>query len=327
MSKISLMTYVKSEIPRIDAALKTNIKTMPASSRHIAEHIFAAGGKRLRPLLTILIARILGYKAEDIYPLAASVEMIHAATLLHDDVIDNAAVRRARPAAHKVFGITETILAGDALLARASCINACYGDTRLVECMAHALEKTASGQIMEIDRRRKKNLELDDYFAIIKGKTAFMISCACELGAIKSGAEDKLIKYAADFGLNLGMAFQIVDDALDFAPQGKTGKPEGGDVREGKLTPPLYLYLSALPEKERDIFFEKFSKNALSEADISKICTALRNGSYDQKARNMADSYLDRARDAFTNLSYNLPKSNEKEMLRQIIKQVRDREI
>ncbi len=327
MSKITLAATVKTERPRIDAALSANVASMPAPARRVAEHVLHAGGKRLRPLLTVLMARLMGYRGSDIYPLAATMEMLHAATLLHDDVIDNADTRRGKTAAHRLFGVTETILAGDALLARASRVVAGYRDMTLVECLAVTLEETAAGQILELERQTGGCLDMDRYFEVIRGKTAWMIRASCEMGALKAGADAGVVALAAEYGLQLGMAFQIVDDALDFTPSRKTGKPEGGDLREGKLTPPLYLYLASGLEDERQAFFDRFAAGALSDGEVARVCAAVRAGGFDTAARGLADSYLDKAREAFAALAAPLPDSQEKTLLEAVIRYVRDREI
>ena len=228
------------ELPPINKALSRAAEGLPHPVR--PRHIFEAGGKRLRPLLTILMARLLGCDKKDIYDLAVTMEMLHAATLLHDDVLDNADTRRGKPAAHTIFNATSTILAGDAMLAHANALVAQCGDPRLCLCFSEATSRTAAGEILEIAAQHQVETTAEEYEEIIRGKTAWLIRASCQLGALRAGADDALVEAAAAYGENIGMAFQIVDDALDFAPQSVTGKPSGGDVREGKLTPPLRMY-------------------------------------------------------------------------------------
>jgi octaprenyl-diphosphate synthase len=333
-----LAAYIRSEQPRIDATLNALTAQLPSPVRPVAEHILHAGGKRLRPLLTVLTASLLGYRADDILPLAAAMEMVHMATLLHDDVIDKADSRRAQPAAHRKFGATRAILAGDALLAKANRIMAGYGDPRLLSCLAAALEETAAGQILELDLQAAVPfdnthglaLDLDYYFAVVQGKTAWMLRACCELGALRAGADEAALEDAALYGLSIGMAFQIVDDALDFAPAGTTGKPEGGDVREGKLTPPLAFYMESLPATERPAFVRDFLGRELDAADVARIAAAVRAGGFDRAARNMADLYLGTARVALDRLTAGRPDGRadgpERALLEAVIRYVRDRE-
>ena len=172
-------------------------------------------------------------------------EMLHAATLLHDDVLDNADTRRGKPAAHTIFNATSTILAGDAMLAHANALVAQCGDPRLCLCFSEATSRTAAGEILEIAAQHQVETTAEEYEEIIRGKTAWLIRASCQLGALRAGADDALVEAAAAYGENIGMAFQIVDDALDFAPQSVTGKPSGGDVREGKLTRPCACIATA----------------------------------------------------------------------------------
>ena len=238
MATLLLKARLALELPPINAALNRAARDLPEAVRPVAQHIFDAGGKRLRPLLTVLTARLCGYDNEDIYDLAVTLEMLHAATLLHDDVLDNAATRRGQPAAHTLFEVTPTILAGDALLSHANSMVADYGDPRLCRCFSEATSRTATGEILEIAAQRRVDTSAEAYEEIVRGKTAWLIRAACQMGALRAGAPDALVEAVAAYGENVGMAFQMVDDALDFAPESETGKPTGGDVREGKLTPP-----------------------------------------------------------------------------------------
>jgi len=229
-----LKARIIAEQPRFNATLATEVGTLHPLVQPVAAHVLKAGGKRLRPLLTLLVARALGYADDDIYPLACSVELLHSATLLHDDILDDADLRRGMAAAHTVFGSTATVLAGDALLALANLIVARYGDPRLTACISEAIIRTATGEIVEIAHMRGTDHGRDTYIDIITGKTAWMLRASCELGALRAGASEEAVRAAAAFGLDLGIAFQIVDDALDFADRADTGKPVGGDLREGK---------------------------------------------------------------------------------------------
>ena len=200
------------ELPPINKALSRAAEGLPHPVRPIARHIFEAGGKRLRPLLTILMARLLGYDKKDIYDLAVTMEMLHAATLLHDDVLDNADTRRGKPAAHTIFNATSTILAGDAMLAHANALVAQCGDPRLCLCFSEATSRTAAGEILEIAAQHQVETTAEEYEEIIRGKTAWLIRASCQLGALRAGADEALVEAAAAYGENIGMAFQIVDD-------------------------------------------------------------------------------------------------------------------
>ncbi len=318
---IQLKARLALELPGINRALNKAVDTLPEPVRPVARHIFDAGGKRLRPLLTVLTARLLGHEAKSIQDLAITLEMLHAATLLHDDVLDNAVSRRGKPAAHTLFDVSSVILAGDALLAGANALVANYGDTRLTRCFSEATSRTAAGEILEIAAQRRVDSNSADYEDMVRGKTAWLIRAACEMGALAAGADDAAVAAAAAYGENLGMAFQMVDDALDFAPESVTGKPTGGDVREGKLTPPLRLYRDSLSTAERSAFDAAFCAGLMTEADAASIAESIRQAGHDDAVRRQADEFLDAARQALETL----PDRPERELMRQMADYVRDR--
>lgn len=321
----SFVASLAAEQPGIHAALSEATEQLPASVRPVARHVLGPGGKRLRPSLTVLTARLLGYRNADIYGLAAAMEMFHVATLLHDDVLDNASLRRGQEAAHRIFGVAQTILAGDALLAKGNHMVATYGDPRLTAAVAEAIARTADGEILEIEQQGKLTTDLTTYLDVITGKTAWMIRTACAVGAIRAGGSEAQIAAATAYGHNLGMAFQIVDDALDFAPTAATGKPEGGDVREGKLTPPIYFYFQSLDPSGQERFSASFSRLAFTEEEVRDITSAIRTQGLDEKTRNMADQYLHKAQDALDSLAAEKAEPAYVKTLTGLISHVRDR--
>lgn len=316
-----LKDRLKAELPAIGAALDAALAQLPASVRPVADHILNAGGKRLRPLLTVLFARLFGYVKNDIYPLAVTLEMLHAATLLHDDVLDEAVSRRGKPSAHLRFGVVPVILAGDALLSHANALVAGYGDCRLSVCFSEATVRTAAGEILELDYQGRTDQGEDVYTEIITGKTAWLIRASCEMGALKAGAAPEQLAYVVRYGLELGLAFQMVDDALDFAPASKTGKPSCGDLREGKLTPPLLLYRAGLAPDERAAFDAAFSAG-LDEESAQRIGARIRELGLDEQSRALASARLEEARAALLQL----PDAPERAVLERMIAHVRDRE-
>ncbi len=316
-----LRSLLTLEQPLINAALLRHLETLPPLAYPAAAHLLGAGGKRLRPLLTLLVGRALGNNNEDLYTLGVAIEMLHAATLLHDDILDNAPLRRGQPTAHSLFGITQVILAGDALLAKALLMVSQLDDARLTKCISEAVMRTAEGEIAEFAAIRNISLLPEEYLHIITGKTAWMLQASCELAALYAGATASEVKAAARFGLELGIAFQLVDDALDFSPCAETGKPTGGDLREGKITPPLLHYLAALPPNERTPFKQKLADNLLTDEDITKASTDIFDHGYAQKAREQADSHLLCAKEALTAL----PKGKPRDVLEQMLTYVRTR--
>ncbi len=310
------------ELPLIETALDKALHTLPNSVQPIAAHIFSAGGKRLRPFLTVLMARLLGYKGQDIYDLAISMEMLHAATLLHDDVLDGASTRRGQSTAHNVFDVRSTILAGDAMLAAANMLVSSFDDIRLCHCFSEATMRTAAGEILEIKHLHSINQDANIYEEIILGKTAWLLRATCVLGALQAKASLHIIEQVGIYGQELGMAFQMVDDALDFAPEEITGKPTGGDLREGKLTPPLQFYRENLVESERAQFDKDFMAGAFSADDAKRIGAEICSLGFDNKTRKLAENSIAKALQALDSL----PRGSEWDVLKEMTDYVLKRE-
>ena len=316
-----LKATILAEQPSINRVIANGVSQMPPLSRPVAEHVLFAGGKRLRPVLTLLCGRLFGSCSQDLYLLGSAVEMLHAATLLHDDILDNASTRRGEKAAHLVFGSTKAILAGDALLAKALHMVSALGDARLTACISEAVLQTAEGELAEFTHLRDLSISQENYLSIITGKTAWMLRAACELGAIRAGASAEQVEALAQFGLELGIAFQMVDDALDFSPEIETGKPSGGDVREGKVTPPLLFYLASLEAAEAGRLRASFSSAGLAEGELADLCAKIVAGGHVQKTRDLAEQHL---RSALTNLK-KLPGGAEWNILEQMLEYIRRR--
>lgn len=323
---IAFATLLTREKPRINKALYALADNLPAAVQPVARHTLDGGGKRLRPLLVLLMARVFGYRQEDIYDLAATMEFFHMATLIHDDLLDNAELRRGRPAAHHVFGLGQAVLAADALFSRACQCVAGFGDPRLVTCLTDAVVRTTTGEIEEFGLQGKLFDSLDPYYAVITGKTAWMLRASAELGALRAGAAPEAVAAAAEFGENLGMAFQITDDALDFEPSSGTGKPEGGDVREAKFTPPIFYYFQGLDAAAQTDFSQKFADRTFSDEDICRIVRDVRRSGCQAQTLSLADTFLRRATDALNRI---IPADREAEQAHKIlaaaISYVRDR--
>jgi octaprenyl-diphosphate synthase len=321
-----LLNYFDRELPVINRFIDDETEKLSPAVRPLVKHVFTGGGKRLRPLLTILTARCLAGTdrlPQDIYPLACSLEFLHSATLLHDDILDGAQLRRGQPAAHVVFGQTETILAGDLLLALANWLVANYNLPALSKVLSEAIMSTVLGEIDEIAKARNPSLDRAQYLDIITGKTAYLIQAACRCGAIAVLAGIEMEECAAEFGLNLGIAFQLVDDALDYvSPSDVSGKPSGSDLREGKFTLPLILYLESLPEAERSILVSGLETNTLGEEDIRRAVAAVEAGGFAARTRDIAGEYLAKAEQALSAF----PDNHERQVLAQALQFVLIRE-
>ncbi len=346
-----LQGLLQDELPIINDRLARETRELPELVRAVAEHVLMAGGKRLRPLLTILffrcVSRATGERVSsapssfphsssdgsDIYPLACSMEFLHSATLLHDDILDGSDLRRGRTTAHLVYGKTETILAGDVLLALANRLVAEYGDSRLSWRVAEAIMRTASGEIQELEWIKRPTLSQENYLEIITGKTAYLIQAACHCGALAAGGDEHAAQAALDYGINLGIAFQLTDDALDYSAKAEVaGKPVGNDLREGKLTLPLICYLETLPEAERQetlawvrALGAAADPGALSVQDTARhgqVVQAVRDAGCVEETRARAAQYVVLAEKALTAL----PECPERTALQEALQHTLHRE-
>ncbi|MGL1861009.1 MAG: polyprenyl synthetase family protein [Pseudodesulfovibrio sp.] len=292
-----LLRYFQRELPGINDFLDAEADQLNGLVKDVAKHILGSGGKRIRPLLTLLFARTMGYTKDDFHAIACSLELLHSATLLHDDYLDDADMRRGKEAAHIVFGRTETILAGDALLALANQMGARYGKAHLSWLLAKGIMETAIGEIEEIQFSKNPSLDRERYMEIIIGKTARLIECACRCGVALAGGTPEQEDAAGEYGLNLGIAFQLVDDALDYAsPTSETGKPEGGDLKEGKVTLPLILLMEDSDGAGTEVLMEALGECSLTGDQCESILSQIKEGRYSEKTRDEAAAYVEKAK-------------------------------
>ena len=233
-------------------------RTLASTVSLIAEmggHVASAGGKRLRPILLLLCAKLSGFLAPRCVHLGCVVELLHTATLIHDDVVDQAPLRRGRPSANARWGNDASILVGDHLYSKSFALLVQDCDRAVMETLAHATVSMTEAEVFQLERKRDGVTTENDYLRIIRQKTASFISACCRIGALAGGATAERVEALAAYGENLGIAFQIVDDSLDFtADEARLGKAIGTDLREGKRTLPLIVTLArATPEEQARI--------------------------------------------------------------------------
>lgn len=234
----------------VDTVIRQRLSSDVVLIHQIAHHIINAGGKRIRPALVLLFAHALGAHGPKATELAATVEFIHTATLLHDDVVDESNLRRGRPTANAAFGNAASVLVGDFLYSRAFQMMVSVNNLRVLEVLAEATNVIAEGEVLQLMNMHDPDLSVEDYLQVIRFKTAKLFEASGRLGAVLAGAPREIEEACADYGRSIGTAFQLVDDLLDYeGATAELGKNVGDDLREGKPTLPLLLALkSASPE-------------------------------------------------------------------------------
>ncbi len=277
------------------ARMDSPVPLIPA----LAEYLIEAGGKRLRPLLTVAAARLCGGSGDEAVKLAAAVEFIHTATLLHDDVVDGSQLRRGRVAAHLIWGGASSVLVGDFLFARAFELMVETGSLRALDILARASRVIAEGEVMQLTRAHDLNLTQDLYLRIIEAKTAALFAAAAQAGAVVAGAPAARVTALYDYGLKLGLAFQLVDDALDYGGMSETlGKNAGDDFREGKATLPLLLAIGRTGGREAAFWERTIDRRDQTEQDFRRARElVIGTGSLSSTLR-LAQGYADEAKAA-----------------------------
>ena len=235
-----LQKLLAADMQAVDQVIRNRLHSDVVLVKQVAEYIIGGGGKRLRPALVLLSAGALGYRGTTHHTLAAVVEFIHTATLLHDDVVDESALRRGQPTANTLFGNAASVLVGDFVYSRAFQMMVSAGDMRVLEVLADATNVIAEGEVLQLMNCRNADIDEESYLQVIRYKTAKLFEAAGRLGAILAGASAETERALATYGSHLGTAFQLIDDVLDYSGEaGVIGKNIGDDLAEGKPTLPL----------------------------------------------------------------------------------------
>ncbi len=267
----------------------------------IAEYIISAGGKRIRPVLVLLVANAYGYQGSAHHELSAVVEFIHTATLLHDDVVDESSMRRGRQTANAMFGNAASVLVGDFLYSRAFQMMVGLNNMRVMQILSDATNVIAEGEVLQLLNMHNPDVTQDSYLTVIRSKTAKLFEAAAQLGALVSGANDVEVEAAGEYGRSLGTAFQLIDDVLDYAGDATAiGKNVGDDLREGKPTMPLiYLMEHGTPEQTALV------RSCIEQGDeqhFDAILAAITSSGALDYTRREADSAAKRAAAAISSL-------------------------
>jgi len=258
------------------------------------ENVLAGGGKRVRPALALLAGTFGVYDLERLVFLAASIELLHTATLVHDDVIDNAATRRGRPTANFLYNNAVSVMIGDFLFAHAADLAARVGSVRVVQLFSRTLMRIVTGELDQDTGAFDASKRISDYLARIGGKTASLFGTACEGGAIAAGAPEEYVERLRDYGFNLGMTFQIVDDILDFSgDEAVMGKPAGSDLMQGTLTLPSLLLMEDAPGD--NVVTRLFAARRNKAQRLQDALDAVRSSDVLTRSQAFADEYTRRA--------------------------------
>lgn len=309
----TILAPIAADMQQVDTVIRQRLHSDVPLIRTIGEYIIAAGGKRLRPALVLLVARALGHESKAMHELAAVVEFIHTATLLHDDVVDESNLRRGRQTANAAFGNAASVLVGDFLYSRAFQMMVSVERMPVLQVLADATNVIAEGEVLQLQNMHDPDLSEAEYLRVIRYKTAKLFEAAAEIGAILADVPLDIRLRAAEYGRTLGTAFQLVDDALDYTGNTETlGKNVGDDLREGKPTLPLIIAMQRGSAQERERVRQAIQYGDLQHlAEIEALirsCGAL-EATYDQarsEARHAADSVADWPENAATEALVNL---------------------
>ncbi len=313
--KQKLISLVEPDLEKIESALRDNLKPHLDLVAETAGHLMFSGGKRLRPLLIVMSARICGNDTPFVTKFATIFEFLHTATLLHDDVVDGATIRRGKPVAHSIWGAPVTVLVGDFLLARALSIAAEAQSNKIIQVVGEITEVMSQGEILQLVRKGDVTFSEEEYMDVILRKTGALIQGACHTGAILGNAPDDKETALKDYGRHLGLVFQIADDILDYtADSTELGKTVGADLREGKLTLPVIYALKQADTADRAVMESIIADPTFSESDFHRLVELLNKYGGIGYAAGVAEKHLALARQ---NLA-GFPPSQEKDILMMI---------
>ena len=301
-----LLELAAPDMAGVDALIRDRMQSPVAVIPALAEHLIGGSAKRLRPLLTIACARLSGSQDDSCLKLAAAVEFIHTATLLHDDVVDSSELRRGKVAAHLIWGAPASVLVGDFLFARAFELMVEADSLQALEILARASRVIAEGEVLQLTRAHDLNLGQDMYLEIIKAKTAELFAAAAEAGAVSAGASPERCKALRKFGQDLGVAFQLVDDSLDYSGVSQElGKNPGDDFREGKATLPLLLAIARTGPAEKAFWDRAVARREQVDGDFERARDLITGAGALDATLDLAAGYAQEAKLQLSDVSAN----------------------
>lgn len=290
---------IKYDLQRVEKRLETIVTSEIYPVFESYNYILSSGGKRLRPALVLLSAKCLAHDSNVVIDVACAVELIHTASLIHDDIIDSADLRRGKPAAHVVWGAEIAVTIGDYLFSRAMEILAEHENCRSIRVLSRAAKRVAEGELLETANRRNVELTEEEYINIISGKTAALMSASCELAAEIASAPEPYNKALSRYGLNFGILYQIMDDLLDLlSTDGQLGKPAKNSLREGNLSLPLIHILRNSNGDLKEQLLSVLSSEEMNAAKLQQVMDIVNDSDACSRTRIIAEGYAGKARNA-----------------------------
>lgn len=268
----SVLALIGDDLKNVERQFKKDLESNVPLIRKVGEYVLSSGGKRIRPALLLLTAKLLGYQGERHVPLASVVEFIHTATLLHDDVVDSASIRRGLASANTLWGNEASVLVGDFLFSKSFSLMVVDGDLNILRILANATTQIAEGEVLQLICTSDVDITEERYIEVVICKTAVLLAAACQAGAIIGNASPQQEAALAAFGMDIGIAFQLMDDTLDYvADEKEFGKNIGHDLEEGKITLPLIEALRFCSEDEREMVEEIVVKEEFAREDFDQV--------------------------------------------------------
>lgn len=300
----TLQTLIKNDLDNVNQVIRQELYSEVVLIRQIAEYIINSGGKRLRPILLLLVANALNYQGNQHYALAAVIEFIHTATLLHDDVVDESDLRRSKPTANAVFGNAASVLVGDFLYSRSFQMMVKINNMAVMKVLSQATNIISEGEVLQLLNCHNADVDEERYMKVIHYKTAKLFQASAEIAAILGTQDSAIIKAFADYGMYLGTAFQLIDDVLDYSgDEDETGKHLGDDLAEGKPTLPLiYVMQNGTPEQANIV------KNAIENGGrevFAQVLEVIKNSNALEFTRQQAIKEAQLAKNAIMDLQLN----------------------
>jgi len=293
----AVLALLGDDLKKLDLQFKKDLHSDVPLIQKVGEYVISSGGKRVRPMLLILSAYLCGYKGPRHIPIATVIEFIHTATLLHDDVVDNANLRRGLASANTLWGNQASVLVGDFLYCKSFALMVADGDLNILKLLANATTVLAEGEVLQLIYTKNPGITQEQYLDVVKCKTAILLSAACQAGAILGGSSPDRETAMLNFGMELGIAFQMVDDSLDYsASEEQFGKSIGHDLEEGKITLPLIHTLKQCAADEKKLIVDVVKKELIDKDDMKTVFGLVDKYGGIEHSLALAKQYSDRSK-------------------------------